>query len=111
MDIIEEWEEFDTEDTFHDNADDHHAPYPDDGSLDNITFRVRFQVQFYMYWFHGVWLNVTFLTSYDGQYGVELVQCGSLRSSVVCCNCNIVRPNEYNFSLVNDFSFGVVKWV
>ncbi|XP_059142069.1 uncharacterized protein LOC131929737 [Physella acuta] len=38
MDIIEEWEEFDTEDTFHDNADDHHAPYPDDGSLNNIKF-------------------------------------------------------------------------
>ncbi|KAK0061018.1 hypothetical protein Bpfe_009546 [Biomphalaria pfeifferi] len=40
MVVSEEYVTFDTEDTFNQNNDQHSPPYPDDGSLDNITFRL-----------------------------------------------------------------------
>ncbi|KAH9512793.1 hypothetical protein Btru_038201 [Bulinus truncatus] len=40
MTVSEEYITFDTEDTFNQNNDQHSPPYPDDGSLDNITFRL-----------------------------------------------------------------------
>ncbi|CAL1528604.1 unnamed protein product [Lymnaea stagnalis] len=39
MDVTEEYITFDTEDTFNGNNDEHSPPYPDDGSIDNITLK------------------------------------------------------------------------